>query len=61
MARFLVASLVIFAVLIGWIWVQSAYARFAARHPELGPYRSGEGGCGGGCSCGSGACEREGR
>ena len=58
MARFLVASLVIFGVLVGWVWVQSAYARFAARHPELGPYRS-EGGCGGGCSCRGGGCEQK--
>jgi hypothetical protein len=58
MVRFLVASLVIFGVLAGWIWVQVAYARFAARHPELGPFRSPDGGCGGGCSCRGGSCER---
>ena len=57
MARFLIASLVIFGVLAGWIWVQAAYARFAARHPELGPFRSTDGGCGGG-SCRGGDCER---
>jgi hypothetical protein len=57
MARFLIASLVIFGVLVGWIWVQATYARFAARHPELGPFRS-DGGCGGGCSCRDGGCER---
>lgn len=58
MARFIVASLVIFGVLWGWIWVQGAYARFAARHPELGPFRGEGGGCGGGCCQGQGHCER---
>lgn len=59
MVRFLAASLVIFSVLWGWIWVQAAYARFALRHPELGPFRGEGGGCGGGCSCSSGSCERK--
>ena len=58
MARFIVSSLVIFGVLWGWIWVQGAYARFAARHPELGPFRGEGGGCGGGCCQGQGHCER---
>ncbi|MCG6984929.1 MAG: hypothetical protein LJE61_06995 [Thiocapsa sp.] len=50
------ASLVIFLVLAGWIWVQQLYARFAARYPELGPFRKEEAGC----ACGSGHCERPG-
>lgn len=54
MANFLAASLIIFAVLAGWVWVQQIYAAFAARHPELGPFRSEEGGC----ACGNGHCER---
>ena len=58
MVRVLIAIAVIFAVLTGWIWVQQAYARFAARHPELGPHRP-DGGCGGGCSCSGGSCERD--
>jgi len=57
MVRFLLASLMIFGVLVGWVWVQLTYARFAARNPELGPFRSEGGGCGsGGCSCGNGHC-----
>ncbi len=59
MASFLIAPLVIFGVLAGWIWVQGAYGRFAARHPNLGPYRGEGGGCGGGCCSGKGHCERE--
>jgi hypothetical protein len=54
MVNFLLASLMIFAVLVGWVWVQRIYAAFAARHPQLGPFRSADGGC----SCGSGHCER---
>jgi hypothetical protein len=58
MAKALAATAVVFVVLVGWIWVQQAYARFAARHPELGPFRSPDGACGGGCSCKGGSCER---
>lgn len=54
MAELVLAPLIIFAVLAGWVWVQRLYADFARRHPELGPYRKE----GGGCSCGSGHCER---
>ncbi|NCA69715.1 MAG: hypothetical protein EOM91_06325 [Sphingobacteriia bacterium] len=53
MAKLLLAPLIIFAVLAGWVWVQRLYSRFALRHPELGPFRRE-----GGCSCGSGHCER---
>jgi len=56
MARVLIASAVIFAVLAGWIWIQQAYAAFARQNPSLGPYRQ-EGGCaGGGCNCGRTHC-----
>lgn len=58
MVKFLAASLIIFGVLAGWIWVQQAYAAFARRNPELGPFRRGEGGCRGGCSCSGGQCTR---
>ena len=55
MAEFVLTSLVIFTVLAGWLYVQDVYRRFAARHPELGPYRQ-EGGCGGSCSCSQENC-----
>ena len=59
MARLIIATLVIFGALLGWVWVQGAYARFAARHPELGPFRSEGGSCGGGCCSGKDDCERD--
>jgi len=55
MAEFLAASVVIFAVMVGWLYVQDLYRRFAQRNPELGPFRS-EGGCDGSCSCHQGTC-----
>lgn len=59
MAKVVIASLVIFGILLGWIWVQGAYARFAARHPDLGPYRGEGGACGGGCCSGKDHCDRD--
>lgn len=56
MAEFLLASLVIFAALLGWSYVQDIYRRFAVRHPELGPYRQDEGCDGCSCSCSQGSC-----
>ncbi len=53
MVDLLLAPLVVFAVLVGWVWVQRLYARFAVRNPELGPFRRE----GGGCSCGKGHCD----
>ena len=52
MKTYLLAIGLIFAILAGGIAVQNLYRRFAARHPELGPFR-GEKGCGS-CSAGSG-------
>ncbi len=54
MGKILLAPAVIFIVLAGWIWVQRLYARFAIGNPELGPFRREDGGC----SCGSGQCEK---
>lgn len=59
MGKALVAAAAIFAVMAGWLWVQRMYASFARSHPELGPFRDADGGCGGGCSCGKGSCERD--
>jgi hypothetical protein len=55
MVEFILTSLVIFSVMVGWLYVQDLYRRFAQRHPELGPFR-GEGGCDGACSCRQGSC-----
>ncbi|QIK38439.1 hypothetical protein GWK36_11130 [Caldichromatium japonicum] len=45
MVKLLLAPLVVFAVLAGWVWIESLYARFQARYPQLGPFRNPEGGC----------------
>jgi hypothetical protein len=55
MAEFFLTSMVIFAVMVAWLYVQDLYRRFAQRNPELGPFR-GEDGCGGSCSCQHGSC-----
>jgi len=52
MVEVLLSPLVVFLVLAGWVGVQQLYARFQARHPQLGPFRD----SGGGCSCGQGSC-----
>jgi hypothetical protein len=57
MANFLMASIVIFAILVGWVWVQQRYAAFARQNPRLGPFRPADGSCGGGCACKQGHCE----
>ena len=55
MGAYLLAVIVIFAVLSGWVGVQNLSRRFAVRHPELGPYREKAGGCG---AC-SGKCSTD--
>lgn len=45
----------LFALLVGGILVDRLYRRFAARHPELGPYRDSQKGCG----CCSSRCRDE--
>lgn len=55
MADFLLACAVIFIALAGWQSVDLLYRRFAARHPQLGPFRAAQG-CGDGCACGQGSC-----
>ena len=57
MVRALISSLIIFTVLLGWVWVQQRYAAFARQNPRLGPFRTPDGGCGGGCSCKGGQCD----
>jgi hypothetical protein len=52
MVELLLAPLVVFLALAGWVGVQQLYARFQARYPQLGPFRD----SGGGCSCGKGHC-----
>lgn len=58
LTRLLLSFAVLALLLGGWVTIQAAARRIAARHPEAGPYREAGGGCGGGCgghaSCGSG-------
>lgn len=49
LANTLIAILVVFLMLAGWIAVQHAARLFAARHPEFGPAREEGEGCGSGC------------
>jgi hypothetical protein len=43
----------IFAIMLAGIGVDRIYRHFAARNPQLGPFRKSEGGCGC-CTAGSG-------
>ncbi|WP_126447278.1 hypothetical protein [Sulfuricystis multivorans] len=50
MSTWLITIVLVFALMIGGIVVDRFYRAFAARHPQLGPFRKNEGGCG---CCGS--------
>ena len=50
-----VAVALIFGVMILGVAVERLYRAFAARNPQLGPFRKEGGGCGN-CSCGGGDC-----
>ena len=59
MLDFLIAPLLVFILLGGWVLVQHSARWFAQRHPEFGPAREEGGGCGSGCSCsGEGSCKK---
>jgi hypothetical protein len=49
----LLAVGLIFAILLAGIGIDRLYRRFAARNPQLGPFRRADKGCGS-CSGGSG-------
>ncbi len=56
----LAAMLLVFGLLLGWIAVQHAARRLAARRPELGPAREEGGGCSLFCLCrDTAACPRQ--
>ncbi len=46
MGTYLLAIGIILIVLLGWVTVQDMGRRFAAKHPEFGPYSEKSGGCG---------------
>jgi hypothetical protein len=58
MLHYLLASLLILLLLLGWIGTQMLARRFAHRHPEFGPAREEGSGCGG-CGCQNGSCRKE--
>ena len=43
----LIAILIIFGILVGWVGVQHLARAYATRHPEFGPAREDGEGCGG--------------
>lgn len=59
MVNFLIAMGVIFTLMLGWILVQQAARKFAARHPEFGPAKEEGLGCGKNCGCQAGSCDKE--
>lgn len=60
MGNFLVAFAAIFCLALGGIIVDRIYRRFAARHPQLGPFRDpGKCGCCSAGDCGDRACSAE--
>jgi hypothetical protein len=59
MSVYLVTIGLILLIMLAGIAVERVYKDFARRHPELGPYRQENGGCGGHCgggACGGGSC-----
>ena len=59
MTQYLIAMLLVPALLIGWLLVQQIARNFAKSHPELGPYREEGGGCGKSCGCKGNSCQRK--
>lgn len=55
MSLYLITFVVIFSLALGGILIDRIYRRFAARHPQLGPFRDpGKCGC---CTAGSGCSD----
>jgi hypothetical protein len=50
---YLVTIAIIFGLMLAGIAVDRLYRAFAARYPQLGPFRKADGGCG---SCAGGQC-----
>jgi hypothetical protein len=58
--KYAVAMLIMLALVFGWVAVQAAARRHAARHPEFGPLREEGKGCGcGSHRCGEAVCKKE--
>jgi hypothetical protein len=59
MTTYLVTVGLIFTIMLAGIAVERIYQRFAARNPQLGPFRDSSkcGSCTAGSGCGDTACE----
>jgi len=55
MSTYLTVVALIFALMLAGIGVDRLYRAFAARHPQLGPFRKNDGGCG--CCAAKTACQ----
>ncbi len=58
MLNFLIAMGIIFILMSGWILIQQAARKYAAKHPEFGPAKEEGLGCGKNCGCGANSCEK---
>ncbi len=58
MLQLLITIGIIFSILIGWVLVQQAARKYAAKHPEFGPAKEEGLGCGKTCGCKTG-CKQE--
>lgn len=56
---YLIAILVVPALLIGWLLVQQLGRNYARAHPEYGAAREEGGGCGKSCACSGSSCQRK--
>lgn len=58
MATYLVTVAIIFSIMLGGIAVERLYRRFAARNPQLGPFRDNSqcGSCAAGSGCSDSPC-----
>ncbi len=57
MLNFFIAIGIIFVLISGWILIQQAARKYAAKHPEFGPAKEEGLGCGKNCGCGA-VCDK---
>lgn len=59
MKTYLIVVGLIFGIMLAGVLVERLYRRFAAKNPQLGPFRDPERNCGS-CSAGSGCADKGG-
>ncbi len=57
--QYLIAMLIVPALLIGWLFIQHISRKFAHSHPEFGAFREEGGGCGKTCGCKGKQCKKD--